>query len=116
MEGENVVYLKGFLKYPDTKVTRNGNKKFQAKLAIPKTFVDRNTGEKKTAVRYVKISAWGEVAAGLELIPAESPIEVRGSYQESAYDGHCRSCGSEEKKYWSDVVVDTFSEVALSAS
>lgn len=106
--GNNFVELVGLLKYPQLKETRNGNFQFQGKVAIPFFFKDRETQEEKTGNKYVKISAWGELAQELGSLREDTPVKVHGVVNERSYDGNCKHCGTAEKKYWTDVLVDNF--------
>lgn len=108
MDGNNFVELVGFLKYPELRETRNGNFHFQGKVAVPFTYKDRQTGEQKDGNRYVKISAWGDMAQELSAVPDGTPVKVHGIFNERSYDGNCKTCGSTEKKYWTDVLVNNW--------
>ena len=108
VNGSNFVQLSGFLKFPSLKETNNGNFRFQGKIAVPFTFKDRETGETKQGSNYVKISAWGDVAQELSNLAEDTPVRVEGVLSERSYPGNCKKCGQEEKKYWTDVVVDNF--------
>ena len=108
MEGSNFVELVGYLRYPDVKETRNGHLKYQAKVAIPFVYRDRETGEEKEGNNYIKISAWNEVAQALSEVQEGAPVRVQGSFNERSYDGNCKQCGHAEKKYWTDVLVNNF--------
>ena len=108
LKGVNLAELVGFLKYPQLKETRNGNYLFQGKMAIPSEYIDYQTGEKKESVNYVKISAWGDVARELAGLAEDTPVRVQGHVNERSYDSNCKTCGSPEKKYWTDVQVNNF--------
>lgn len=108
MEGNNFVELSGFMKYPELKETRNGNFHFQGKVAIPFSYKDRQTGEQKDGNRYVKVSAWGDLAQDLGGVNDGTPVRVQGTFNERSYDGACKSCAAPEKKYWTDVLLNNF--------
>jgi len=110
MQGNNFVELAGFLKYPELSETRNGNYRFQGKVAIPFSYVEKATGETKEGTRYVKISAWGDTAQDLGALKDGTSVRVQGVFNERSYDGNCKSCGAQEKKYWTDVLVSNFLE------
>lgn len=111
MLGNNFVELVGFLKFPEVRETRNGYVNFQGKVAVPFSYKDRGTGEAKEGAKYVKISAWGEIAQALGELPDNTPVKVQGVFNERSYDGNCKTCGSPEKKYWTDVLVNNFTVV-----
>lgn len=106
--GNNFVELVGFLANPQLRETRNGNLNFQGKVAVPSFFKDKATGEQKEGNKYIKISAWGELAQELAAVPENSPVKVHGVFNERSYNSNCKSCGAEEKKYWTDVLVNNF--------
>lgn len=108
MEGINDVTLQGFLKFPELRETKNGYTQFQGKVAIPFSYRDKQTGEQKEGSKYVRISAWGDLAAQLGAYPDGTPIRVRGSFNDRSYDGNCKDCGSAQKKNWADVLVSNF--------
>ena len=108
MEGNNFVELVGFLKYPNLRETRNGNFHFQGKIAVPTVYTDRETKEKKEGAKYIKISAWGDLAQELAGLREDTPLKVHGIFNERSYDGNCKSCSTPEKKYWTDVLVNNY--------
>lgn len=108
MDGNNFVELVGFLKSPQLKETRNNNFHFQGKVAVPFSYKDRQTGDLKEGSKYVKISAWGDLAQDIANLPEDTPVKVQGIFNERSYDGNCKSCGTTEKKYWTDVLVNNF--------
>ena len=108
MDGSNFVELVGFIKYPQLRETRNGNYLFQGKVAVPFSYQDRETKEQKEGSKYIKISAWGDLAQDLANLSEDTPIKVHGVFNERSYDSNCKSCGAPEKKYWTDVLVNNF--------
>jgi single-stranded DNA-binding protein len=108
MDGNNYVKLVGFLKYPQLRETRNGFAQYQAKVAVPFVYRDRETQEEKQGHKYIKISAWRDLAQQLGDLPEDTLVTVHGQYNERSYDGNCKHCGTVEKKYWTDVLVDNF--------
>jgi hypothetical protein len=102
MQGDNFVQLIGKVMYPTLKnVGEKNTSLFQAKLAIP---INGSTDK----FQYIKIKAWGNTASSLGNIKAEEYIKVHGHIEESSYQGKCKACGGQEKKFWTDVVVDNF--------
>ena len=99
MTGENYVLLAGKLVRPFTKNFASGSKKLSGRLEIP-----TENGKAYS----LKIAAWNEVAEGLSNIAEGTFIQVEGRLDESSYDGTCKSCGTAEKKYWSEVVIEDF--------
>lgn len=108
MEGNNFVELVGYLRYPQVQETRNGHTKYQAKVAVPFLYRDKQTGEEKEGNNYIKISAWNELAQALAEVEEGTPVRVHGVFNERSYDGNCKECGCIEKKYWTDVLVNNF--------
>jgi single-stranded DNA-binding protein len=108
MDGNNFVELVGFLNNPQLKETRNGNYHFQGKVAVPFSYKDKATGDQKEGSKYIKISAWGDLAQELSSVSDGASVKVHGVFNERSYDGSCKSCGTPEKKYWTDVLVNNF--------
>lgn len=106
MEGENFVSLKGTLQWPELKqVGQNNTPLFKAKLAIP--FGDKS--------QYLKVAGWNSIAEGLNDVPKDAMIHIHGHIEERSYDGICKHCRGQEKKYWTEVVIDNFSVLTLAA-
>ena len=102
MEGENFVSLKGQIQWPELKTVGEKNSKlFKGKLAIP--IGDRS--------QYIKIAGWNSVAEGLIDVPKDTFIHIHGHIEERSYDGACKHCKGQEKKYWTEVVVDNFQQL-----
>lgn len=103
MDGENFVSLKGVLQWPEFKVVGEKNSKlFKGKIAIP-------IGEKS---QYIKIAAWNEMAEGLNDLSKDAFIHIHGHIEERSYDGTCKHCRGQEKKYWTEVIVDNFTQIS----
>lgn len=99
MNGENFVSLKGKIQWPELKtVGENNSKLFKCKLIIP-------IGDKS---QYIKLSAWNSMAEGLNDVPKDVFVHIHGHIEERSYDGSCKHCKGQEKKYWTEVVVDNF--------
>jgi hypothetical protein len=99
MDGENFVSLKGQIQWPELKtVGQNNSKLFKGKLMIP-------IGER---AQYLKIAAWNDIAEGLANAGKDDFIHIHGHIEERSYDGACKMCKGQEKKYWTEVVVDNF--------
>jgi hypothetical protein len=102
MEGENFVSLKGQITNGEFKVVGEKNSKlFKGKMTIP-------VGDKS---QYIKVAAWREIAEGLESLPKNAFIHIHGHIEERSYDGTCRHCKGQEKKYWTEVVIDNFTQI-----
>lgn len=100
MNGENFVSLKGKIQWPEVKtVGQNNTKLFKGKLAIP---VD------DSKFQYLKVAAWAEVAGRLETLSEGTFIHIHGHIEERSYDGTCKHCKGQEKKYWTEVIIDNF--------
>lgn len=103
MDGENFVSLKGTLQWPEfRRVGQNNTPLFKAKLRIP-------VGEK---AQFLKIAGWNNIAEGLADVPENQFIHIHGHVEERSYDGACKHCKGQEKKYWTEVVVDNFAPIA----
>ena len=104
MLGENFVSLKGKIQWPEFKqVGQNNTSLFKAKLEIPLE------GDKS---QYLKIAAWANIAEGLRDVPKDAFIHIHGHVEERSYDGTCKHCKGQEKKYWTEVVVDNFQKLS----
>lgn len=107
MQGENFVSLKGTLQWPELRqVGQNNTSLFKAKLAIP--ISDK--------AQYLKIAAWNDTAERLSEVPKNAMIHIHGHIEERSYDGACKHCKGQEKKYWTEVVVDNFTILPAAAS
>lgn len=109
--GNNFVELVGLLNNPQLKETRNGNFHFQGKVAVPTQYKDKASGDWKEGSKYIKISAWGDLAQELSSLSEGASLKVQGTFNERSYDSSCKSCGTPEKKYWTDVLVNNFVRV-----
>lgn len=99
MEGENFVSLKGKVLNLNLKIVGDFNSKLvNGKISIP------INGK----AQYIKISAWGDIAEELSILPKNNFVKIHGHIEERSYDGNCRHCNGLEKKYWTEVVVDNF--------
>jgi hypothetical protein len=104
MQGENFVSLQGQIMWPELKtVGANNSKLFKGKLAIPIT--DRSGNDRK---QYLKIAAWNQVAESLAEVDKDVFIKIHGHIEERSYEGKCKHCQGDEKKYWTEVLVDNF--------
>ena len=108
MEGINDCTLQGYLRFPDLRQTQNGYTQFQAKVAVPFKYKDKTTGEFKEGSKYIRITAWGDLATEMSAYPDGTAIRVQGSFNDRSYDGNCKDCGSTQKKNWADVLVSNF--------
>jgi hypothetical protein len=103
MDGENFVNLKGFIQWPElTTVGQNNTSRFKGKLRIP-------IGDKS---QYLKIAAWNNIAEGLGGLADGAFVHIHGHIEERSYDGACKHCNATAKKYWTEVVVDNFKQIA----
>lgn len=101
MVGENYVILQGKIERPSLKqVGVNNTNLFNGTLNIPTQTEGKS--------QYIKIAGWGATAAALAEVPGNAFIRLQGHIEERSYDGKCRHCGGFDKKYWTNVVVDTF--------
>lgn len=101
MTGENYVILQGKIERPNLKkVGQNNTSLFNGSLNIPTQTEGRS--------QYIKIAAWGATAEAMAEVPSNVFVKVQGHIEERSYDGKCRHCNGFDKKYWTNVVVDTF--------
>lgn len=99
MTGENFVHMAGFIKYPKyTIVGQHNSPMFKGSLAIPAN----------GAYQYIKVAAWYDMAEALSEVDANTFIKIHGHIEESSYEGACKNCGTKEKKYWTEVIIDNF--------
>ena len=102
-KGQNFVQLEGELMWPEFKATGTGKLFCKFKMAIPFELRDGNVVK-----HYVKCAAWEGIAEALQDVEQGSWLKVTGRVNERSYDGKCKHCHSEEKKYWTEVVIDNF--------
>ena len=101
MEGENFVILKGKISYPSLKtVGVNNTSLFKASVGVPMN----DPGK----FQYVKVAAWRSVAESLGELPQGTFIKAHGHIEERSYDGKCKHCGGYDKKFWTEVIIDSF--------
>ena len=99
-QGENFVILQGKITRPKLQhVGQYNTSLFKGSLAIP---TPDNT------YQYIKIAAWNDLADALDEVPKNSYIKLHGHIEESSFNGKCRHCNGPDKKYWTEVFVDTF--------
>ena len=111
MQGKNEVYLTGHIKYSEVLPTSNGGSRLKAKISVPFPYKDKETQEERQGTKLYKIAAWNDIAEDLGALEDGTAVEVVGTLNERSYPGNCKSCGTEEKKYWSDVLVNNFQVV-----
>ena len=106
MEGFNSVKMRGYLVYPKLSSTANGFPKFSGKIMIP---IKYKSGDKEMDGKsYHNLCAWGALAEALGEMSENTPIEIDGILNSRSYDGQCKSCGTAEKKYWTEVQINNF--------
>jgi len=103
MQGKNFVELQGQIKWPDFKYTANGKPYIKFKVAVP---VKKQNGEE--FMNYVKAAAWDSTAEAINDLGENAWVKVHGRVSERSYDGKCKHCHGDDKKYWTEVVVDNF--------
>lgn len=106
MTGLNYVRMRGFLQRPKFSATAKGFPKFNATLAVPISY--KRGGEDVDSKIYYNICAFGDVAEGAADLAEGTPLEIEGRINTRSYDAACKSCGAQEKKYWTEVQVDNF--------
>lgn len=106
MEGMNSVKMAGFLMYPKLTTTANGYARFSGRIAIPVRYM-RGGQEQETKI-YHNLIAWGVTAEAMGELVSEVPIQIDGTLNTKKYNGKCKSCGSPENKYWTEVQVNNF--------
>lgn len=109
MKGLNSVKMRGYLMYPKLSVTVNGTARFNGKVSIPVVYT--SGGEEKESKVYYNLCAWGAIAEALGELLQGTPIEIDGHLNTRSYEGACKSCGSPDKKYWTEVQVNNFTIV-----
>lgn len=103
MEGRNFVELVGQIRWPELNYTVNGNARFKCKVAVPFTTKD---GELKH--EFHSVVAWGNIAEDLAQLSEDTKIKVHGRINSRSFMGKCPHCKEEQKRYWTEVVVDNF--------
>ena len=109
VEVKNYVELQGLLQRPSFSGADASYQRFKASLSLPFSFKEKATGEMKVGNNYFNIIAWGEVATALSEVPEGSLVCVRGVLQIRAYDGNCKFCSSPDKRYWTEISVESYS-------
>ncbi len=100
--GENFVILSGHIVDANLKIVgKNNSSMLKAKVAIP-------VKDKSNRYQYCKISAWGFNAETLGALDKSKIVRILGHIEERSFDGSCRFCNGYSKKFWTEVVVDTF--------
>lgn len=100
--GENFVILAGYIVDANLKrVGDNESSMLKAKIAIP-------VKDQVNKYQYIKISAWGFNAELLYALDKSQIVRILGHIEERSFDGNCRLCNGYSKKFWTEVVVDTF--------
>jgi len=111
VDGSNFVELVGVIKDTEVKEVRGGYTLFKGKVEIPFTYTEKATGDSKQGSNYFNIVAWNELATELGGLEEGSHVRVQGSLQTKSYASNCKSCSTEEKKYWTDILVNNFVEL-----
>lgn len=106
MKGMNSVKMSGYLMYPKLSTTANGYPKFTGRISIPVTYM--REGQEIESKVYHNICAFGPVAEGLGELIKDTPIQIEGTLSTRGYDGRCKQCGGTDKKYWTEVQINTF--------
>jgi hypothetical protein len=101
VKGENYVKLIGKIVYPSLKKFGDNNFLFKGKIRI-------STQDEKERFQYIKIAAWGSLAEALEIVSSQTNICILGHIEERSYNAACRHCGGPDKKFWTEVMVDSF--------
>lgn len=104
MKGMNSVRLRGYLAWPKPGMTAKGFPSFKAKIAVPVVY--SSGGEQRETKVYHNICAWGNTAEALGEMFEGTPVEIEGTLNSRSYTSSCPDCGSEVKKYWTEVQVN----------
>ena len=100
--GENFVILCGYITDPSFKIVGDNNSSMlKAKMAIP-------VKDSSNKYQYIKITAWGFNAEVLNSLNRSKLVRILGHIEESSFGGSCNYCNGYTKKFWTEVVVDTF--------
>lgn len=101
VRGENYVKLIGKIVYPNLKEVGDNNFLFKGKIRIP-------TQDKENRFQYIKIAAWRDLAEALGNVSPQENVCILGHIEERSYNTTCRHCGGPDKKFWTEVMVDSF--------
>jgi len=52
--------------------------------------------------------AWGNMAEDLAQLSEDSKVKIHGRINSRSFMGNCPHCKEEQKRYWTEVVVDNF--------
>ena len=98
MVGENLVYLRGYIKKPEYSIVGPYNSPmFKALLAIPT----------QEGYQHLKISTFS-CAEGLSKVTQGAPIFIEGHIEDKSFTVRCKHCKGYDKRAWFEVVVDNF--------
>lgn len=102
-QGENFVNFKGVLGKPFLKKVgaSSGVSMLKSQLRI-------NIAGNSKKSQELGIMAWGTVADGLKDAGEGALVHIHGHIEEKSYDGKCKHCGADEKRYITEFVVDNF--------
>lgn len=101
VKGENYVKLIGKIVYPNLKEIGDNNFLFKSKIRIP-------TQDEKERFQYIKVAAWGSLAEALGTVSSQVDVCILGHIEERSYNATCRHCGGPDKKFWTEVMIDSF--------
>jgi hypothetical protein len=101
-DGENFVILYGYIVDPVLRYVGDDNSPMlKSKIAIP-------IKDRPNTYQYLKISAWGFDAEILGTLDKSKKVRILGHIEERSFDSNCKFCNGYSKKFWTEVVVDTF--------
>ena len=103
MEGRNFVELVGQVRWSELNYTMNGNARFKCKIAVP-----FQTKEGETKHEFHAIVAWGNLAEDMQGLTEDTQVKIHGRINSRSFMGNCPHCKEEQKRYWTEVVVDNF--------
>lgn len=101
MIGENLVYLRGYLKNIEcSHVGDHNNLLYKAKLAIPTQF----------GFQYLRVSSF-DCAEALSNLKEDTAVFIVGHIEDKSFTVKCKHCGGYDKRAWFEVIIDNFNVV-----
>jgi hypothetical protein len=98
MIGENLIYLRGYIKKPEYSIVGPyDSPMFKSLLAIPTASGYQN----------LRLSSFS-CADGLGKLKQGTPVFIEGHIEDKSFTVRCRHCKGYEKRAWYEIVVDNF--------
>lgn len=98
MIGENLIYLRGYIKKPEFSVVGPFNSPmFKSLIAIPT----------EAGYQHLHLSSFS-CAEGLGGLKQGTPVFIEGHIEDKSFTVRCKNCKGYEKRVWYEIIVDNF--------